>query len=282
MNWDKELDVIVVGSGATGFAGALTSKLEGMETLLIEKEDKFGGASALSGGGVWIPNNRYLVEAGVGDSYEEAKQYMDATIGDRVSDSMKDTYLEKGVEMLDYLHNHTNHMRFSYATNYSDYYAHLPGGKAHGRSIEPLLIDLNKLKDWKEIMKVTPKSATKGFTMTGQDFHKVNMITRTMEGKVRSLRLGMRMIGSKITGSHLGALGQALVGRLALSYKEAGGEIWVSTAFEDFIVENDRVVGIKVRKAGKEMFLKARKGVILGSGGFSRDQAKREKYLPKP
>lgn len=282
MNWDKELDVIVVGGGATGFSGALTSRLEGMDTLLIEKEDKFGGASALSGGGIWIPNNRYLVEAGVADNYEEAKLYMDSTIGDRVSDSMKDTYLKKGIEMLDYLHNHTKHMRYSYATNYSDYYAHLPGGKAHGRSIEPLIFDLRNLGDWLNLMKVTPKSATKGFTMTGQDFHKVNMITRTMEGKIRSLRLGMRMIKSKITGSHLASLGQSLIGRLALSYKEAGGEVWVRTAFEDFVIENDRVVGIKVNKEGKEMFLKARKGVILGSGGFSRDQSKREKYLPQP
>lgn len=113
MNWNKEYDVLVVGSGASGFSAALTAKLEGMETLLIEKEGKFGGATALSGGGVWVPNNRYLVEAGVADTFEEAKQYMDSTIGERTSDLMKETYLHKGIEMLDYFHTKTNHMRFS-------------------------------------------------------------------------------------------------------------------------------------------------------------------------
>ncbi|WP_050615034.1 FAD-dependent oxidoreductase [Bacillus testis] len=281
MNWDKEYDVLVIGSGAAGFSAALTATLEGLETLLIEKESTFGGASALSGGGVWIPNNRYLVEAGAADSFEEAMEYMDSTIGDRTSRSMKETYLKKGIEMLDYFYEKTNHMRFSYATNYSDYYAHLPGGKAHGRSIEPLIFDTRNLKEWETNLK-QPTLSTKGFTMTGQDFHKVNMITRTMEGKMRSLRLGMRMIGSKLSGSHLSSLGTALIARFALSYKEAGGQLWLNTAFEDFIIEEDRVVGIKVKKEGKEQFLKARKGVILGSGGFSRDQKKREKYLPKP
>ncbi len=281
MKWDKEYDVLVVGSGASGFSAALTAKLEGLHTLLIEKEKVFGGASALSGGGVWIPNNRYLVEAGVGDTYEEAKQYLDATIGEATSDSMKETYLNRGIEMLDYFHKKTKHMRYSYATNYSDYYAHLPGGKAHGRSIEPLLFDTRKLKEWEKDL-LAPTISTKGFVMNGQDFHKVNMITRTTKGKMRSLRLGMRMIRSKLTGARLSALGQSLMARFALSYKEAGGELWLNTRFEDFLYEGNRVVGIKVKKDGKEMFLKANKGVILGSGGFSRDQSKREKYLPQP
>lgn len=281
MNWNKEYDVLVVGSGASGFSAALTAKLEGMETLLIEKEGKFGGATALSGGGVWVPNNRYLVEAGVADTFEEAKQYMDSTIGERTSDLMKETYLHKGIEMLDYFHTKTNHMRFSYATDYSDYYAHFPGGKAHGRSIEPLIFDARKLDDWEKLM-LEPTLDTAGFVMTGQDFRYVNMLTRTWQGKMRALRLGLRMIKSKITGARFVSLGQALIARFALSYKEAGGELWVNTAFEDFVVENDRVIGIKVKKDGKEMYLKARKGVIFGSGGFSKDQEKREKYLPKP
>ncbi|MEH7385172.1 FAD-dependent oxidoreductase [Bacillus sp. JJ1521] len=281
MQWDKVVDVLVVGSGASGFSAALTAKLEGLNTLLIEKEKKFGGASALSGGGVWIPNNRYLSEAGVADTFEEAKLYLDSTIGDRISDSMKETYLKKGIEMLDYLHTRTKHMRFSYATNYSDYYAHLPGGKAIGRSIEPLFIDTNKLQDWRELM-LEPSLDTAGFVMTGQDFHKVNMVSRTWEGKMRALRLGIRMIKTKLTRARPASLGQSLIARLALSYKEINGELWLNTSFEDFIFEGDQVIGIKVNKDGKEMFLKANKGVILGSGGFSRSQIKRDKYLPKP
>ena len=49
--WDYEYDLVVVGSGASGFASAITGKKEGLKTILIEKEKYFGGASALSGGG---------------------------------------------------------------------------------------------------------------------------------------------------------------------------------------------------------------------------------------
>lgn len=280
-NWDFEYDVIVVGSGASGFTAAITAKKEGLKTLLIEKEAVFGGASALSGGGVWVPNNRYLQKAGVADSYEEAKQYLDATIGDRVSDEIKETYLKRGIEMIDYLHDTNENMRFSYATNYSDYYPQLPGGKGHGRSIEPLVFDLRKLEDWKMIMRPTVVD-TKGFVMTGQDFHKVNMITRSWAGKARSLTLGWRLIQHKVFKKQFGALGQALIGRLALTYKELDGEIWVNSGFKDFIYEGDRVIGIVIEKHSKEFRIKANRGVILGSGGFSRNAELRAKHLPAP
>lgn len=133
------------------------------------------------------------MDAGAADSYEEAKTYLDATVGNAVAEDVKEAYLKRGIEMLDYMHELSPHMRFSYAKNYSDYYPTLTGGKGKGRSIEPLLFDLNELGDWKDRL-LSPTIDTKGFVMTGQDFVKVNMIARTTEGKVRSLRLGWRLM----------------------------------------------------------------------------------------
>lgn len=279
--WDFEYDVVVVGSGASGFTAAITAQKEGLSTLLIEKESVFGGASALSGGGIWVPNNHYLQQANVADSFEEAKQYLDATIGNRVSDEIKETYLTEGIEMLKYLHETSEHMRFSYAKDYSDYYPQLPGGKGHGRSIEPLVFDLRKLENWKKFMR-PPTIDTKGFVMTGQDFRKVNMISRTWEGKARSLTLGWRLIQHLVLKKEFSALGQALIGRLALTYKELQGEIWLNSAFKDFIYEGERVVGITIIKHSKEFTIRANRGVILGSGGFSRSKLYRDKFLPAP
>src|SRR5690606_34321421 len=127
-----------------------------------------------------------------------------------------------------------------------------------------------------------PAMDTKGFVMTGQDFRHVNMITRTWKGKARSLTLGWRLVQYLIFRTRYSSLGQALIGRLALAYKELEGELWLNSPFVDLVVEDGAVVGIKIMKDGKEANVKANKGVIFASGGFSRKQEYREKYLPAP
>lgn len=281
MKWDYEYDLIVVGSGASGFSAAITGKNEGLKTVIVEKQGKFGGASALSGGGVWIPNNKYLKAAGVKDSFENAKTYLDSTVGDKVSDSMKDTYLNRGIEMIDYLSNASKHVRFSYAKDYSDYYPNLPGGKPEGRSMEPLVFNLNKLGEWRSDL-LGPTIDTKGFVMTGQNFRHVNMITRTWKGKLSSLSLGRRLIGHKLFKINYAALGQSLIGRLALTYKDLGGELWLNSAFKDYIVADGKITGLRLSRRGEIINVKANKGVILASGGFSKNQAYRDQYLPEP
>lgn len=281
MQWDFEYDVVVVGSGASGFSAAITAKNEGLKTLLIEKEKFFGGASALSGGVLWIPNNRYLVAAGAADTFEEAKTYLDSTVGDIVKVTIKETYLHRGIEMLDYMHSLGPYMRFHYAKNYSDYYPTLPGGKELGRAIETKVINLKKLKNWEATL-LSPVLDTKGFVMTGKDFIKVNMITRTLAGKLASLTLGWRLIRGIIFRKNYASIGRALVARLALTYKDLQGEMWLESPFIDFIYENNKVIGLIVKKDNKDISIKINKGIILGSGGFSRDQEKRDKYLPSP
>ena len=76
------VDFVVVGSGAGGLAGAIAAKLSGLNPLIIEKAPVWGGTSALSGGGVWIPNNPLMKRDGVADSDEEALAYLEATVGD--------------------------------------------------------------------------------------------------------------------------------------------------------------------------------------------------------
>lgn len=63
---------------------------------------------------MWVPNNFYLEDAGVGDSYEQASAYLDATVGDQVPQYLKDAYLVRGPEMIKYLHENTEHVRWEY------------------------------------------------------------------------------------------------------------------------------------------------------------------------
>src|SRR6516164_7690984 len=100
-----EVDVLVVGAGAAGMAAALVSAIEGLDVLLCEKSAQVGGTTATSAGTVWIPGTRHSREAGFTHGIAEARQYLDAVIGD-APDNRREIYLQTGPEVVDYLDRH--------------------------------------------------------------------------------------------------------------------------------------------------------------------------------
>ena len=50
-------DFLVIGSGAGALVSAITAAHHGAKVIVVEKSDRYGGTSAMSGGGVWIPNS---------------------------------------------------------------------------------------------------------------------------------------------------------------------------------------------------------------------------------
>ena len=116
----EEYDVIVVGSGAAGMVAALTAAHQGLSAVVIEKAAHFGGSTARSGGGVWIPNNEILKRDGVTDTKEAASTYLHTLVGDVVPPERIDTYLERGPEMLSFVLKNTP-LKMCWVPGYSDY-----------------------------------------------------------------------------------------------------------------------------------------------------------------
>ena len=134
-NWDYETDLLIVGSGAGGMTAALVGKLEGLDSLILEKTEYFGGSTALSGGFVWVPDNYVMAEMGLPDSHEKAALYLKTIIGDRVPQEKQEVYLQSSKEMLAYLKEHIQ-VRFQLTPGYTDYYPELPGGTNGGRGVD--------------------------------------------------------------------------------------------------------------------------------------------------
>lgn len=279
-HWDHEYDVVVVGSGAAGLAAAVTAGLRGLSALVVEKTELYGGSTALSGGAIWVPDNFHLDEAGLGDTREKARAYLDATVGDRVPAERTDAYLDQGPRMVREFHDRTD-VRFMYTPGYADYFPEALGGMAQGRSIEPCIVDFKKLGALRHSMR-RAGLPTYGLTMTSYDFRFLNMVSRTWAGRRRSLRVGARAAKALVSGQQLLSLGEALIARLRMSTQKLGGDLWLGTPLTGWVIDADRVTGIRVTRAGKTLTIRAKGGVVLASGGFSHDQELREKHLPAP
>ncbi len=284
--WDAEFDVIVVGSGAGALTAACRARDLGQEVLVVEKAPAYGGTSASSGGGLWIPNNHLMLAAGVDDSEQDALDYLLALTGEDVDPALVQAYVREGPVMLRYLEQETR-VAFEAMVHYADYYQELPGARPGGRSIDPLPYHARELGESFASLGL-PHAQTRVMGLMGYTNQEGAVLLSKAPGwwKVMlklaleyALDLPGRLRGRR---SRRLVMGNALVGRLRHSLDDRGVPLWLSSPVRELLTESDAVTGVRVIRDGTELRLRARSGVIIGAGGFEHSQALREQYLPGP
>jgi 3-oxosteroid 1-dehydrogenase len=284
--FDKEVDVLVVGSGAGALTAAIVAQREGCkDVLVVEKSDKYGGTSSMSGGGIWIPNSHYARAEGVKDSADEALRYMQAVIGDEVTEERQRTYVEKASEMLEYM---AKNSRLQYETvPYSDYYPEMPGGKEGYRTHQPTPMHAKHLGEHFRTLREPPSQVLVAGRLTMTMKEGRAFLTQAKGWKLIFMRMALsyfldikgRMQGKR---SRRLTMGNALIGQLRWTMLERGIDLWLKSPLVELIEDNGAVVGAVVERDGKRLNVRARKGVVIGAGGFEHNQQMREQYLPKP
>lgn len=279
----ESYDVVVVGAGGAGMSAALAAAHRGLDTVVIEKSPYFGGNTARSGGGVWIPGNYALQAAGEvepGDR-EAAKTYLDTIVGDRVPKVRRDTYLDRGPEVLDFI-KETTPLRFTWVPEYADYLPEQAGGRARGRSVEAVPMDARFLGDELERLHPAYTKAPANLIVMQRDYRKISLGLRTIKGPLTMVRVMLTRLLTLVLGKKMYAMGNAIAIGLRQGLADAGVPVEYETPLTDLLVEDGRVVGVVVERDGDRREIRARRGVILGSGGFEHSQELREKFLPSP
>ncbi len=277
----EHVDVVVVGSGAGGMVTALAARDLGLEVLVVEKAPWYGGSSALSGGGVWVPNNDTVVAAGVRSSPADVVTYLEAITAGAVPRERIEAYVAAGPVMMRWLEGLGPHVRFAHVPGYSDYHPDQPGGCPEGRSVEPLPFDLAELGTAGRAQRRSTITPPAGMFLTAAEYSRVAMLRRTARGLWTALQVGVRTAWHQLRRRRTVALGQALVGRLRMAMLEADVPLWLEAPMLDLLTEDGRVVGIEVDRAGTgPVQVRARAGVVLASGGFERDAELRAELLP--
>jgi hypothetical protein len=73
--WDVEVDVAVVGGGASGLPAALFSRWLGNEVVLLEKAPQLGGTANKAAFWYWVPNNAQMQALGIADPEDDFLRY---------------------------------------------------------------------------------------------------------------------------------------------------------------------------------------------------------------
>jgi len=265
---------------------ALFAADQGLSVLVVEKSDKYGGTSAISGGGIWIPNNHYFAELGGQDSFELALQYLKAATGEHGDEVRLRAYLSNAPQMIRALEVNSR-VRYAVADKYPDYYPHLPGALPGGRTLDPEIFDTSLLgEELDNLRKSSPTTLLMGrIAWTARQAHKA--ISHEFGWRLMIIGLMLRYKldfkwRRKSKRDRRAALGSSLVASLRRSLMDRNVPLWLNTDFRELLTEQGRVCGVRVQQGGQELELYARRGVIFGSGGFEQNQVLREKYLPQP
>ena len=267
--WDLEVDVAVLGSGASATTAAILAADNGAEVALLERAGAVGGTTALSGGVLWVPNNHHMAEAGIEDSREDALAYLNSLSLGMMDDELVETLVDTGPEMLRYMEENTP-VSLHVFEGYPDYHPENPGGKPEGgRSLDNDLFPFEELGPWADRVNHQPDAVFFPATMLEID-------SRQVEGIPEDVMETRRARDMRSTG-------QALAGSLIKGCLDREIPLHTATRARELVLdENDAVVGVRAERDGADYYVKARKAVVIASGGFEWNEDLVKAFLRGP
>jgi 3-oxosteroid 1-dehydrogenase len=258
-DWDNDVDVVVLGSGGAGLTAALTAVTNGASVEVYEKAATVGGTTAVSGGIVWIPAHQR--SPGGELPVEDAMDYLRGQSLGFMDDELMETFVRTGAEMLDYVEAHSD-LRFEIAGGFPDYKPELPGGRpSGGRSLNAKPFDLSRLGEWRDRITSFPA-----------DFSNVGIDAETRA----------RIHASVDESGDYCVAGTALIAGLLKGLLDVGVVPRTNARAVELIADPLGITGVRITHEGMDLRVRAKRGVVLATGGFEWDSKLVEAYLRGP
>jgi len=280
----KSYDVVVVGSGCAGLSTAIVAAKHGLKVLVAEKSSYFGGTTAFSLGGAWIPVNKYQKALGIEDNVQKADGYIQLVLGGLYNEKKIKAFLTSAPEMVEWMEANSA-MQFA-PMPIPDYHVAKEGASV-GRTVSVEAFDGRLLG----------RQTLRDVRYTLQGFHAfgsmqatpwdIPVLTnpfgswsnfRTATSKVARYMVDVLRYGK---GSEL-CNGNAMIGRLLHACKQEGVDLRKnSPVLRTVLDDKKRISGVVVGlgDSGATEQIHVKRGVVLASGGFGRSKEAR-KYLP--
>ncbi len=278
-----EKDVVVVGSGGAGMTAAIVAAGHGLDVLLIEKSAVFGGTTSLSGGGIWVPCSPQAQAAGIADDPARALTYVKQVVGPSLREDLAAAFLAHAPKMVDYLQTHTQ-AQFALQPGFADWRPDAEGFSPSGRLLTPVDYDGRRLgRHFAQLRPPLSEFNAPGGLMIGLgDMAHATRFTKSFKSFRHMAKLAARYAVDRLRyprGTRL-TMGNALAARLLRSALDAGVEMWRDAPMQRLIIEDGAVRGVVVMRDGREVQVRARRGVVLATGGFSANAGMRAQYIP--
>jgi succinate dehydrogenase/fumarate reductase flavoprotein subunit len=283
--WDRETDFLVIGAGAGGMSAALAAAIEGLDVVVCESTTQVGGTAATSAGTIWIPGNRQSLQAGFEDNADAARTYMDGLVAGTHGALLRDAYLATGPDVVDWFALHSE-VKFDPSGKHPDY-RDAVGAAVSGRALAPRTFDASVLGTaFAAVRPPIPEFMVFGGMMVGKDdiprlldrfkspgnfMHAARLFFRYIVDRARGFPRGTRVV-----------MGNAFVARLFYSLRQRNVPVLFETQLQDLAQRDGAVLGAVVSMRGQRQRIRARRGVVLATGGFAHNEAMRKRFMAQP